>query len=265
MWAVEIWVSYALLWVIKLNDKWRHQKIPKIVWMTWQGYWGICTNTQKRNWCGLSINPFLEKPSSGQNPFYVFQHNFTFSPNVHLNPRCHLQSVHLSFSSDEGRTLKCQTCQIFLGTKYQNGKNKIKIYQMTIKYTKWKLDRPNGRKIDQRAIKYTTVFHCIALKNGLKIYHLATLWSAAIYWGQFFKKCLAPKKAPRRIGANWAKPNIGETFHIQAQYFPVCRRKNDLKTGLWSQSYDFGICNCVVNAREVFFKFAENVFVFKTH
>jgi hypothetical protein len=40
---------------------------------------------------------------------------------------------------------------------------------------------PNGRKIDQTAVKYTNVFHCKILPTnfaqifGSKIYHLATL------------------------------------------------------------------------------------------
>jgi hypothetical protein len=49
-------------------------------------------------------------------------------------------------------------CQIFLGAKYQNGKNitnNHKIYQMSIKCTKWPQNIPNGRQIDQTAIKYT--------------------------------------------------------------------------------------------------------------
>jgi hypothetical protein len=48
-------------------------------------------------------------------------------------------------------------CQIFLGAKYQNGKNitnNHKIYQMSIKCTKWPQNIPNGRQIDQTAIKY---------------------------------------------------------------------------------------------------------------
>jgi hypothetical protein len=35
-----------------------------------------------------------------------------------------------------------QGCQIFLGTKHQNGKK----YQITIKITKWQQNIPNGRK-----------------------------------------------------------------------------------------------------------------------
>jgi hypothetical protein len=43
-----------------------------------------------------------------------------------------------------------QGCQIFIGTKYQNGG---KIYQIAIHYTKWSQNIPNGRKIDQMAVK----------------------------------------------------------------------------------------------------------------
>jgi hypothetical protein len=57
-----------------------------------------------------------------------------------------------------------------------------KIYQITMKYTKWRQSIPNGRKIDQTAINYTNVFHFKTLQNlpkngifGLKTNHLATL------------------------------------------------------------------------------------------
>jgi hypothetical protein len=54
--------------------------------------------------------------------------------------------------------LEKQGCQIFLGTTSKNGEN---IYQMTIKYTRCPQKRPNGRKIDQIAIKCTNnIFHC---------------------------------------------------------------------------------------------------------
>jgi hypothetical protein len=57
-----------------------------------------------------------------------------------------------------------------------------KIYQITSKYTKVPQNMPNGSKIDQMAMKYTSIFHCQTLQNlpklgffGLKIYHLAIL------------------------------------------------------------------------------------------
>jgi hypothetical protein len=40
-----------------------------------------------------------------------------------------------------------------------------KIYQVTIKYPQWQQNIPNGRKIDQMAIKYTNIFHCKTLQN----------------------------------------------------------------------------------------------------
>jgi hypothetical protein len=56
------------------------------------------------------------------------------------------------------------------------------IYQMIIKYTKWALNTPIGRKIDQITIKYTNIFHCKTLQKfsqrgifGLKFFHLAIL------------------------------------------------------------------------------------------
>jgi hypothetical protein len=77
-------------------------------------------------------------------------------------------------------TVQKQSCQIFLGATYQNGENvpnDHKLYEMATKYI------PEGRKIDQIAIKYTKIH--IPLQNppkynqigilGLKICHLATL------------------------------------------------------------------------------------------
>jgi hypothetical protein len=58
-----------------------------------------------------------------------------------------------------------QGCQIFLGSKYQNGENipnDNKIYQMAINYF-------NGRKINQMVIKYTNIFHCKTLQTLPKL------------------------------------------------------------------------------------------------
>jgi hypothetical protein len=49
-----------------------------------------------------------------------------------------------------------QGCKIVLNTTYQKGKNipdDHKVYQMTIKYTKWPQNIPNGCIIDHMAIK----------------------------------------------------------------------------------------------------------------
>jgi hypothetical protein len=43
--------------------------------------------------------------------------------------------------------------------------NGHKIYQMITKYIKWLQNIPNGRNIDQLAIKYTNIFHCKTLQN----------------------------------------------------------------------------------------------------
>jgi hypothetical protein len=63
-----------------------------------------------------------------------------------------------------------------------------KIYQKTRKYTKWQNNTPNGRKIDQMAIKidqYLTSQDTPKFSQfwifGLKIYHLATLISGNIF------------------------------------------------------------------------------------
>jgi hypothetical protein len=41
----------------------------------------------------------------------------------------------------------------------------LKLYQITIKYTKKPLNMPNGYKIDQMAIQYTNIFHRKTLQN----------------------------------------------------------------------------------------------------
>jgi hypothetical protein len=50
--------------------------------------------------------------------------------------------IHFVFNLLKVAPTYLQGCQIFLGTTYQNGK----IYQITIKYTKWP-NRPDGHTI----------------------------------------------------------------------------------------------------------------------
>jgi hypothetical protein len=73
-----------------------------------------------------------------------------------------------------------QGCQIFLDTVNQNGEKYTKLTLHTLNYHGHKIHIPNGRKIIQRTIKYPNIFQSKALqnlpKNGLKIFHLATLW-----------------------------------------------------------------------------------------
>jgi hypothetical protein len=61
-------------------------------------------------------------------------------------------------------------CQIFLGTKYQNGGKCTKLPQNTPKGHKI---LANGRKIDQTSIKYANIFHCKALQSLPKLRFLA--------------------------------------------------------------------------------------------
>jgi hypothetical protein len=64
---------------------------------------------------------------------------------------------------------RLQSCQIFLSTTYQNGKNipnNHEIYQMATKYTKWPQNTPKGPKIDQVANNVPTSF----ITSPLKIY-----------------------------------------------------------------------------------------------
>jgi hypothetical protein len=70
-----------------------------------------------------------------------------------------------------------QGCQIFQGAIYQNWKNipnyhKI-LYPMAVILTKWPQNRPNGRKIDQMAIKYTNIYDGKTLHNLPKLLFLA--------------------------------------------------------------------------------------------
>jgi hypothetical protein len=58
------------------------------------------------------------------------------------------------------------------------------MYQIIARYTEWPQNIPDGRKIDQMAIKYTNNFHCKALQNlpklGFVVCHLATLLPATL-------------------------------------------------------------------------------------
>jgi hypothetical protein len=74
--------------------------------------------------------------------------------------------IHLSIHFATPARFRNQGCQIFLGATYQNVKdipNNHKISQITIKYTKRPQNTSNGRKTDQMAIKYTSIFHSQAL------------------------------------------------------------------------------------------------------
>jgi hypothetical protein len=54
-----------------------------------------------------------------------------------------------------------------------------KIYQITMKYTKWPQNIPNGRTIDQMALKYRNICHCKSLHNLPKLGFLVwkyTIW-----------------------------------------------------------------------------------------
>jgi hypothetical protein len=62
-----------------------------------------------------------------------------------------------------------QGCQIYLGTKYQNGENIPnchKIYQVAIKYFPWPLNKQNGHKIYQD----------FTLKNPPKFTKIGSFW-----------------------------------------------------------------------------------------
>jgi hypothetical protein len=76
---------------------------------------------------------------------------------------------HLALSITEKDTK--QSCQIFLGTTYQNGKN---IQNVPNGHKK-----PFGRKIDIMATKNTNIFHCNTFQNLPKLIFLVrkfTIW-----------------------------------------------------------------------------------------
>jgi hypothetical protein len=73
-----------------------------------------------------------------------------------------------------------QGCQIFLGTVYVPIREKYtKSVQNGHKNTKWPQKYqmatkiPNGREVDQTALKYTNIFHCKTLQNLPKLIFLA--------------------------------------------------------------------------------------------
>jgi hypothetical protein len=90
----------------------------------------------------------------------------------------------LNYVDTGGRAAE-QGCQIFPGTRYQNGGKYI--YLTTIKYTKCPLNIPNSRKIDQRDTYL--IYQHLPLQEppkfaqigilGFKICHLATLLPSA--------------------------------------------------------------------------------------
>jgi hypothetical protein len=77
-----------------------------------------------------------------------------------------------------------QSCQIFLGTKYQNGENipnYHELYQMSIKYNKRPQSGPSVRKIHQHLpLQDPPKFSQIWI-FGLKTNHLATLFPVIIF------------------------------------------------------------------------------------
>jgi nuclear transport factor 2 (NTF2) superfamily protein len=89
-----------------------------------------------------------------------------------------------SCGSERSQFLKSrQGCQIFLGTKYQNGK----MYQITVSYTKCPWSITKDRKMDKVSIKYTIIFHCKTLQNLPKFGFL--VWKQTIW-----QPCPVPSK-----------------------------------------------------------------------
>jgi hypothetical protein len=89
----------------------------------------------------------------------------------------------------------CQGCQIILGTTYQNGE---KIYQITIKCSKWPQFIPNGHSWNQM-----TRIH---IPNGHKIeQHLPLQKPSKIYPSCYF--WLENMPSGNLVGCRWEKRN----------------------------------------------------------
>jgi hypothetical protein len=105
---------------------------------------------------------------------------------------CHLLQIRKMLR--QFSRLDRQGCQIFLCTRYQNGK--MYTYQIIINVSKWPQNIPYGRKTDQIVIKYTNIFHCKTLQNLPKLGFL--VWKYAIWqpwWSSSLVKLLAhPQK-----------------------------------------------------------------------
>jgi hypothetical protein len=61
-----------------------------------------------------------------------------------------------------------QGCQIFLGTKYQNGEKYAKLPRTTLNCHKIGITK--DRKMDQVSIKYTNIFLCKTLQKFTQIW-----------------------------------------------------------------------------------------------
>jgi hypothetical protein len=76
-------------------------------------------------------------------------------------------------AKDLNTTKNCNFCEKkedlpglpdFFGTTYIS--KRVKIYQVTIKCSKWPQNIPERHKIDEMDLKYTNVFHYKPLQNG---------------------------------------------------------------------------------------------------
>jgi hypothetical protein len=79
---------------------------------------------------------------------------------------------------------------------WYNMPKRKKIYQITMKYTKWSQNIPNGRKIDQMSITYSNIFHCKTIQNFTQIWFENMPSGNPASWANFHKLiwslCFAP-------------------------------------------------------------------------
>jgi hypothetical protein len=131
-----------------------------------------------------------------------------------------------------------------------------KIYQITIKYTKWPQNIPNCRKVDPMAIKYSNIFHCKTLQNLPKMVILVWKqiiwqpwpngWSFTLVWFFYKKYRTSPKvwdnSFPKyRLSINfkrWDGLHFGRSFHKLTLHRSILFNQGDQRS-LWKFARKF--------------------------
>jgi hypothetical protein len=89
-----------------------------------------------------------------------------------------------------------------------------KYTKLNIKYTKWPQNIPNIRKIYQKAIKYTNIFHCKSLQNWPEL--LFFVWKYAI-WQPWYRRWNSIFWLRFRL--RLSQLTVEETFDDDARFF----------------------------------------------
>jgi hypothetical protein len=103
--------------------------------------------------------------------------NFSFQRDCFSTSIINITRLTFTFRYNAHRLFSIRFARFLLVQHTKTGKT----YQMTIKYTKWSQNIPNGRKIDNNMCQYLSLqdspkFTQIGIL-GLKLYHLANLFS----------------------------------------------------------------------------------------